>query len=407
MRKFEMYGVSALLGLTLTMGVTACSSSDPEGTVENVTVPEIKVVNTVSGMVTDMKGDPIEGAVVTMNAQKVTTGSDGLYSFSDVAAGKFTVDAQKEGKVTAIGEAVVADSKTAQNVVVNLTMSNEGKKIELSLTEDKSETSATETLKDNDAAEIPVEVEAPAGALDEEDLDAEITFTPTYSEDTESTTRAFGTRADGDEQIFLIGTDVACSKAGVKLKKPLILSYVIDPSMLMYVQPMKLVEGEWKKVDTGRNLNTGKIAFTVDEFTVYALFCKGSITSTSGTEAIKFTQDTWDNTNGTAALKAGKAEFSYKLGADVTVSKTDKVMAYLAEMIARAAGTGMKTLSGGYNLDVEIPVGGALKVSGTQAVTTYTATAAGKTLTAKSYGNVDITTTSWTVNRNHTGGGSK
>ena len=89
MRKYEIYGVSALLGLALTMGVTACSSSNSsDPTVpEVIEVPKVEVNNTVSGYVNSMSGEGIKGAKVTLNGSSVTTGDDGSFLFEKVATG--------------------------------------------------------------------------------------------------------------------------------------------------------------------------------------------------------------------------------------------------------------------------------------------------------------------------------
>lgn len=406
MRKFEIYGVSALLGLALTFGVTACSSSDPANSIDNPTVPEVKVINTITGMVSDRAGDPIKGAVVTMGTKTCTTGEDGFYDFTDVAAGTGSISVTATGKISDTKEVNVPDTKEGSNTVVNFTLANEGKKLEKQADGTSKAETTTETLKGNDAAEIPVEVVAPEDVFDEEDQDAEITVTPVYTDDIEEETTKAITRA-GDE-LFLGGTTLACSKAGAKLKKSLTLTYTIDPSVVMIMKVMKFKNGAWTEVTDKKavDLNTGKVVIMVDEFATYGLFCNGSMSATDGSEAISFTKNTWDNTEGTAAITVDKAEYSYKVGCDVQAQK-DKVLAYLVEMIVRATGAGLSTKTGSYPLSVSLPAGTGLKISGTQSFANITAKMGTKSITAKHYGDVTISTYAWAVNREHTGGGSK
>lgn len=405
MRKYEIYGVSALLGMALTLGVTACSSSssDDPTVPEVIVVPEVEVNNTVTGYVTGMSGAAIKGAKVTLNSASVTTGDDGSFAFEKVAAGTFTIDVEAEGKNPAASEVTIAKTDNG-NHVVNFTLTNVAVKLEKN--EDGSATAetVTETLEDNTAAEIPVAVEAPADIFDEEDADAEISFEPTYIDDETLPTKA-ATRADAD-QLYLVGTKLSCSKPNAKLKKSIAITYTIDKDVAKDVQAKKFKDNQWVQCTvSATDLREGTVTIEADEFTTYALFCSGSITSEASTEAIKFTKDTWDNTTGSSAMTVGSAEYTYKAGTDVK-GQSDKVLAYLVEMIVRANGAGYKeAVKGSQPINISLPVGGAMSISGTQAVTTITAKMGSKSISAKSYGTLTFTTKSWT--RNHTGGGSK
>ncbi len=406
MRKYEIYGVSALLGLALTMGVTACSSSNSnDPTVpEVIEVPKVEVNNTVSGYVNSMSGEGIKGAKVTLNGSSVTTGDDGSFHFEKVATGTWTIDAEADGKNPAVGEVTIAASDNG-NHIVNLTLTNVA--VKLAKNEDGSSTAetVTETLKDNTAAEIPVAVEAPADIFDEEDADAEITFEPTYDADADILDTKAATRADGDD-LFLTGTKLSCSKPKAKLKKSIVITYTVDKEVAKEAKAKKLKDNKWVDCTvSGTDLREGKITIEADEFTTYAIFCSGSITSAESTEKITFTKDTWDNTTGSSAMAVGSAEYTYKSGTDVK-GQSDKVLAYLVEMIVRANGAGYKeAVKGSQPINISLPVGAAMSISGTQAVKTITAKMGSKSISAKSYGNVTLTTKSWT--RNHTGGGSK
>lgn len=402
MKKFKEYGVYALLGMTLTLGVTSCGSDDPK--YDDVEPPVVVVKNSISGMVTAMSGEAIQGATVTMDTQTVTTGSDGTFTFEDVAVGTHTLTAAAEGKVSKTGEVTIAATDN-MNHIWNVSLSSEETVIKMTVSEEtgSEDNTATETLEDNTVAKVEVQVEAPAGAV--EDTEAEIIVTPTYSADEAVTTRgiapAFATRAD-DNGVYFMGTNVTCSMAGVQLKKPLTMKFNVDKDMQDYLTAMKYKDGKWQAINFERDQENSIVTISVDEFASYAFYCSATVRSAaSSSESITFTQNTWDNRYGSSAVTVDKATYTYKVGTDIK-GQSNKVLGYLVEILARATGAGLKTVTGTHTLNVTLPIGTAMSISGTQAVTTYTATVKDKSVSAKQYGSVSMTTKTW--NRQHTGG---
>lgn len=402
MKKFKEYGVYALLGMTLTLGVTSCGSDDPK--YDDVEPPVVVVKNSISGMVTAMSGEAIQGATVTMDTQTVTTGSDGTFTFEDVAVGTHTLTAAAEGKVSKTGEVTIAATDN-MNHIWNVSLSSEETVIKMTVSADtdSEDNTATETLEDNTVAKVEVQVEAPAGAV--EDTEAEIIVTPTYSADEAVTTRgiapAFATRAD-DNGVYFMGTNVTCSMAGVQLKKPLTMKFNVDKDMQDYLTAMKYKDGKWQAINFERDQENSIVTISVDEFASYAFYCSATVRSAaSSSESITFTQNTWDNRYGSSAVTVDKATYTYKVGTDIK-GQSNKVLGYLVEILARATGAGLKTVTGTHTLNVTLPIGTAMSISGTQAVTTYTATVKDKSVSAKQYGSVSMTTKTW--NRQHTGG---
>lgn len=402
MKKFKEYGVYALLGMTLTLGVTSCGSDDPK--YDDVEPPVVVVKNSISGMVTAMSGEAIQGATVTMDTQTVTTGSDGTFTFEDVAVGTHTLTAAAEGKVSKTGEVTIAATDN-MNHIWNVSLSSEETVIKMTVSADtdSEDNTATETLEDNTVAKVEVQVEAPAGAV--EDTEAEIIVTPTYSAEEAVTTRgiapAFATRAD-DNGVYFMGTNVTCSKTGVQLKKPLTMKFNVDKDMQDYLTAMKYKDGKWQTINYDRDKENSTVTISVDEFASYAFYCSATVRSAaSSSESITFTQNTWDNRYGSSAVTVDKATYTYKVGTDIK-GQSNKVLGYLVEILARATGAGLKTVTGTHTLNVTLPIGTAMSISGTQAVTTYTATVKDKSVSAKQYGSVSMTTKTW--NRQHTGG---
>ena len=402
MKKFKEYGVYALLGMTLTLGVTSCGSDDPK--YDDVEPPVVVVKNSISGMVTAMSGEAIQGATVTMDTQTVTTGSDGTFTFEDVAVGTHTLTAAAEGKVSKTGEVTIAATDN-MNHIWNVSLSSEETVIKMTVSAEtgSEDNTATETLEDNTVAKVEVQVEAPAGAV--EDTEAEIIVTPTYSAEEAVTTRgiapAFATRAD-DNGVYFMGTNVTCTKTGVQLKKPLTMKFNVDKDMQDYLTAMKYKDGKWQTINFERDQENSTVTISVDEFASYAFYCSATVRSAaSSSESITFTQNTWDNRYGSSAVTVDKATYTYKVGTDIK-GQSNKVLGYLVEILARATGAGLKTVTGTHTLNVTLPIGTAMSISGTQAVTTYTATVKDKSVSAKQYGSVSMTTKTW--NRQHTGG---
>lgn len=145
----------------------------------------------------------------------------------------------------------------------------------------------------------------------------------------------------------------------------------------------------------------GKVTVVADQFTSYSLLCIASLTKSVSSEDISFTPDSWDNLYGSGDMAVSSASYSYKIGTDVPTSNS-KVMAYLIEIVARAAGAGVTTVTGTYPINVTLPVGTAMSISGKQEVITHTASALGISVSGKQYGTVYVITRTW--NRSHTGG---
>ena len=180
------------------------------------------------------------------------------------------------------------------------------------------------------------------------------------------------------------------------------MKFNVDKDMQDYLTAMKYKDGKWQTINFERDQENSTVTISVDEFASYAFYCSATVRSAaSSSESITFTQNTWDNRYGSSAVTVDKATYTYKVGTDIK-GQSNKVLGYLVEILARATGAGLKTVTGTHTLNVTLPIGTAMSISGTQAVTTYTATVKDKSVSAKQYGSVSMTTKTW--NRQHTGG---
>ncbi len=393
MTKFLKFGVFALLGVTLSLGVPSCGDDDPD--YSDVTPPTVSVTHSISGRVTSVSGEGLT-ATVSMGTETVTTQADGTFAFENVSAGTYTLRAEATGKIAKETTVTVSDGES-NNPVWNVSLSNEGTTITVQADGSASGDVTSETLEGNDEAAIVTKVTAPAGAVE---TGEEIIITPIYSTSEVATSRSItGTRAE--ESTLLIGTSVSCSNPSAALQQPVSLEYDLDPEVAQTISAQKYVSGQW--VDAEFSVaDDGTVTVVADQFTSYTLSFVANITAAVTSETLTFTPNSWDNLYGSSAMSVASATYSYKIGTEISSAGTNKVTAYLIEILARAAGAGVTTAAGTYPINVTLPVGTAMNISGTQAVTTLTASALGRSVSGKQYGTVSVVTKTW--NRQHTGG---
>ena len=394
MRKLAKLGMFAFLGVALATSFVGCSDDDPD--YSNVTPPTVAVSHSISGRVTGMDGNGLS-ATVSMNGTATQTSADGIFVFENVAAGSYALTAEATGKQTKETTVTVAASGNGANVVWNVSLPNAGTTITVN-TDGETEASVTsETIEGNEEGAVTVDVTVPEDALPE---GSSIIITPLYNiDEAENMTRAF-TRAA--ETVVLIGTNVQCTDADATLQQPIELTYDVDAEVAQSVTAQKYVNGQW--VDAEYAVNGDQVTVFADQFTSYTLLFGAEVTSTSSSEAITFEQDLWNNLYGSGDMSVSSASFTYHIGTEITSSGTNKVTAYLIEILARMAGASVMSATGNYPIDVTLPIGTALQVTGTQQVTTLTVSALNRSISGKQYGNVAVAAI--TYNRNHTGGGS-
>ena len=393
MYNFVKKGAFMLLVACLAMGMASCSDDDPD--YSNVTPPTVAVTHSISGRVTGVDGEGIL-ATVSMGGTSVTTKADGTFVFENVAAGTYTLKAEADGKESKETSVTVSDGDS-NNPVWNVALSNKGTAINVKPDGSASGVVTSETLKGNEEGEIEMTLTAPANAVKE---GTQIIVTPIYSTDEaeQAVSRSAGTKAVGS--TLLIGTRVSCSDTSAELNGTVTLEYDVDPEMAETITAQKYVNGTW--VDAEYTVDGGKVTVVADQFASYSLWCNAIIISSKTSEAVSFSPDSWDNLYGSGDVAVSSSSYSYKIGTDISSSGTNKITAYLIEIVARAAGAGVTEATGTYPINVTLPVGTAMNISGRQEVTTLTASALGRSVSGKQYGTVSVITRTW--NRQHTGG---
>lgn len=391
MKKFMNFGVLALLGMALTFGMTSCSDDDPD--YSNVTPPTVELAKAnISGMVTTIGGKPIEGARVSalMGSDMLTamTDANGEYKLEGVKNGTYTMQAIADGKQTMSGSVTVADGETA---AWNTRLSNEATTVSVSQTEETSVEVVTETLENNEEAQVTTVTVVPAAAVEEGE---EIIVTPVYSTD------YVATKAATTKDFMVMGINISCSNPNAVVKAPIKLTFDLTDDVIAQIKPMKEVNGSWVEAEVTEEGE--KVVFTVDAFTTYSLFINATLNQNASTEAISFAQAEYDNLYGASEMSVGTATYTYKMGSEIG-QHSNLLGAYLAEILAQQmAGSTVKTANGSYEINVTLPIGTALTLSGKQAVETTSIAAGSTTVSGKSYGKVSVTAN--TYNRQHNGG---
>ena len=382
-----------LLIAGLTMGVAGCSDDDPD--YDNVTPPVVEVAsNTLTGVITSLSGEGISGAKVSLGADNsATTDANGVYLFKDVKAGTYQLKAEAEGKLSHTGTLTVADVKKAQNLVWNAALASDVKK-EVGVSADAPSEGKveTETLKGNEEAKVEMKVEVVAGTVD---TDVKVIISPLYREE-DVVTRAAG-------ETMLVGAALSCDKEGVSLKKAIELSFELDTELAGKVEVKQYKNGEWVKADS--RVEDSHVVVAASEFASYGLFLGVEFSEKKSTEAVEFEQSKWDNLYGSKDMSVGEAAYTYKAGTEISTEGTvSKLTALLIEELAQRFGATATTLNGSYPINVTLPVGTMLEISGVQEEWGVSASALGKSASGTCHGNVVIEVA--TSNRQHTGGGN-
>lgn len=391
MKKFMNFGVMTLLGLTLTFGAASCSDDDPD--YSNVTPPTVELAEAnISGMVTTRSGQPIAGAKVTAkmgsNTQTATTDANGEYKLEGLQNGTYTMEASANGKQTTTGSVTVTKGETG---VWSTRLTNEATTVSVSQTESTTVEVVTETLENNEEAQVTTVTVIPAAAVEEGE---EIIVTPVYSTD------YVATKAATTKDFMVMGINISCSNPNAVLKAPIKLTFDLTDDVIAQIKPMKEVNGSWVEAEVTEEGE--KVVFTVDAFTTYSLFINATLNQNASTEAISFAQAEYDNLYGASEMSVGTATYTYKMGSEIG-QHSNLLGAYLAEILAQQmAGSTVKTANGSYEINVTLPIGTALTLSGKQAVETTSIAAGSTTVSGKSYGKVSVTAN--TYNRQHNGG---
>lgn len=404
MKSLWKWGMLSAFSVCMMLGTTSCGDDDPD--YSDVTPPEVSAVpSTIGGIVSEKSGDVIAGAKVILTdsnagTKSTQTDTNGVYLFEDVQPGTYTVTVEAEGKVSEESTVTVEESEYTQRYIWNIALAADAmQQITVSNTETTTASFTTETLKGNEVAAVDVTAVVPANAVAgaEEGQEVQINIRPVYSI---AAAQRLASRATAE--TMLTGSEVSCNVEGATLRKAVELRLSVGERLASGAEVRKYKNGEWTTASWTTDGND--FVIKADEFATYGVFMSISYTLSDTQQPLTFAQNVWDNLYGSQPMNIASASYSFKGGTEVTTTASDKLTGLLVEKLAQLYAAASITVTRSYPLNVTLPIGTKLEISGTQTVTTATISGLGKTATITHYGDVKINVR--TSNRTHTGGGN-
>lgn len=416
MNKILKYAFVALMATSL----ASCHDTDID--LDRVDAPQVKGENSISGVVTDNKAIMLSGATVSVAGKTATTDANGYYTIANVEAGVYTVEISAPGYYKWTGE-VVIPTKTSQYVynysynvfccamlntqikpvVAPITVEDGGKGT--ITTEGMSWTDENGNKQQNKLAETEIVAEFEPGVVPE---NTTVSIAPIFN-----TSDVLTSRAATSGSQMLIGANVTCSNPDITLNKDFNVKFKADGSMdFTSIEVKAYEEGVWSNVEA--TIENGYIVIPTRKFTAFGLFANLAVAEGSKGEAVTFVNGNKDvalfnNLFGTSDLVVKDVEYYVGMGTKMDQAGSNQFEALIVEYIARNYGNYYKRQTATFAANVTLPMGTALKVTGTQSMKTINVTPkavsrAAKTLTASTYGTV--TMRNFTYNRQHDGGSS-
>lgn len=396
MKKILFAGAIALMGLSF----TSCHGGHGDGVVENILPPVVAAApNTLSGSISDITGDAIVGATVSFNGKTATTDAQGIYTFDNVVAGNYKISASADNMVSVSEDIKLATASTTQHYVWNATLAKENTtEVNVTTAEGGSGEVESEALKTNPQGKVEIAVEVPAQTVPE---DVKITLTPIYTKESAAVMdRAAVARAE--ESTLLIGATLDCSDPDLELNQDIDITFNLDESVITNVETKKYVNGQW--VDAPHAITDGNVVISDRDFTSYGIFLKVNVNVKTATTTLTMTPDDWNNLNGESSMEVGVSTFKYHMGTAIETTAANKLQGLLIEHLARLYGSRLTELTGEYPINMTIPYGTRVQVSGAQEMNQVTVSSGSTSVKGTTYGTTAVKVV--TSSRDHNGGGT-
>lgn len=403
MKKFLMF-----LSVVLALGTMTTACHDHNDDVTTIVPPKTEVsASTLSGVVTDMKGKAIAGATLKVGTIVVVTAEDGSYS-TEVEPGKHIAMVEAAGFQPAQTDITVSatvcqfltwNPVLPQEITATINVSNAA--------EDNTGEVESEALNENEQhGQVNIEVEVPANTVPQ---GVQLTISPVYTEENAEAKsqlangKTKGTRATNTSNEMLIGATVQCSNASVVPQNDIEVKFDLDASLASSVKARMIDQnGNW--VDVTPEVNGNEVVIKTRQFTSFGLFLPVKITSTVGSQKIELSQTVWDNRENGYAITADAVDYKYNAGTRIDYTAKNKLQGLMIELLARLYGAKVTEETGTYPINMTLPAGTALVLSGTQATEALKAENGGSSVTATHYGTVTMKETTYSVD--HSGGGT-
>ena len=384
--------------------LVSCDKHDPS--YDNVTRPVVKAANsTLSGIVTDYPGNVIANAVININGIEVRTDANGFYTYDLTQAGTYEISASYTDKITQNATVQVASVEVTHHYIQNFRLPGYAAVIIHSGETNKD----TETIDGNEVhgtITITTSVVIEESALP---VGASLLLVPIYSQtDGENVVKTKGGNTHTEYRV-LAGSVLKCTAPDfTTLESPgrMIMNVVKEVQGLVDLKKFNRTTGKWEKIQY--TSFDDRIEFDVTDLTAYAIFGYVNISVENFSTPITdfMPQDFWDNYNGSNTIHVDAVSYTRQVGLNLDEKQgVDQLRALLLEKLAQDYGLGKeKTVEETYTLNVDLPVGTALSISGSQESLHVIYEMGGKSVNADINGNTVVTPK--TYNRVHTGGGN-
>ncbi len=383
----------------IAIGVVMCWSCclDMDYDYNHVTPPTVVLDSpSVVGFITDKAGAPIAGATVKVGNLTATTDAAGYYVIENVTPGNYPVIITATGYIDHEGKVVVA-SPNGEFVICkySTTLSSISNYETLNIIAGGPDTGtvSTEHLKSNSLAGIKIDAAVTKGTVPG---NVDIKMIPIYDE----SEAVVVTKASSNDYRLLVGIALVCDNSSLTFAQPIIIEMHCDVPLTQHIKVKHLKGGVW--VDIPYSANAGLVKIEATELGSYALFLPFIMKENPRQEALTFTPDVWDNLYGNGAITAESVSFNYFAGTRINSTATDVLSALLIEKIAYYYGAQYQQQEGVYPLNVRLPLGSRLTVSGAQNVTDVIATYSNWSVNGTYFGDTMIYAK--TTNRQHNGG---
>lgn len=377
----------------VSVSMTACHHKDDVGPVNPPVIENAP--NKVMGYITGLSGKSIAGAVITLNSESTTSNNEGYYEFVNVTSGSYTISVTATGMLSESDVISLPASDITQYYVWNASL-YEDRSVKFNYeteTGGESETT-TESIEDNELAEIDIDLSIDANDISE---DSEIILTPIYSEESSLLTKA----VESGNQM-LVGCIISASNPKAEIIKPINLTFNVGEDDAADFHAMIYKDGNW--VGTESFIQNGAVVVPVMEFGGVGLFSNLTVSSSTTSRNLEFSQSYWDNTGGASSMQIGETSFDYMAGIEFKGKAQNSLEALIMEYIARNL-TGLKATkrTSTYPINVSLPMGYFLSITGTQQEINLTVKHNQAEVTATNYGTCSFRVTS--DNKIHSGGG--
>lgn len=376
-----------------TLGLASCHHKDDVGPVKPPTIETAP--NKVLGYITDISGNSISGATITLNSETTTSNSAGYYEFVNIKPGSYIISVDASGMLGETNTLSVATSDVTQYYVWNASL-YEDRSVEFNYTvqEGGEAETVTEAMKDNEMAEIEIDVNVDAEDVSE---NAQLFITPIYTDNSPLLSRAIDSGSH-----MLVGCILSSSNPNAVIINPINLSFNVGSENASAFKAMVYKNDEW--VDADSDINGDAVVVSVKEFGGVGLFTDLTVSQSKSLNNLTFTQSYWDNTGGAYEMNIENATYEYMAGTEFDSKASNPLEALMMEYVARSIGAmHASSMTGTYPINVKLPMGYFLRITGTQEKNSINVKHQQSQVSVTNYGTCSFYVTA--SNKVHSGGG--